>query len=143
MPRGEEIYGITRFASVYARQSRDWVREEVTMVSICRAQLGSIFSRKLWRNRYAFAMRKLDMIHMHSPCESICIVGKNKEDGALRHHLLLVYLFVLRNGDIGEQILWENRRLTSDGVVTYSDRGNDNYARQARDEVTRVSICRA
>ena len=50
--------------------------------------LGSIFSRKLPRNRYAFAMRKLDMIHMRSPCESICIVGKNKEDGAFRCHLL-------------------------------------------------------
>ena len=40
------------------------------------------------KNRYAFAMRKLDMIHMCSPCESICIDGKNKEDGAFRCHLL-------------------------------------------------------
>ena len=82
----------------------------VTTVSICRARLGSIFSRKMPRNRYAFAMRKLDMIHMCSPCESICIDGKNKEDGALRCHLLLVCLFVLRNRDIGEQILRRNLR---------------------------------
>ena len=76
------------------------------------------------------------MIHMRSPCESICIVGKNKEDGALRHHLLLVYLFVLRNGDIGEQILRENRRLTSDGVVTYSERGNDDFHQNMKAKIT-------
>ena len=68
-------------------RNRGQARERA-MVSICRARLGSIFSRKIPRNRYAFAMRKLDMIHMRSPCESICIVGKNKEDGAFRCHLL-------------------------------------------------------
>ena len=54
-------------------------RDEVTRESICRAQLGSIFSRKMPRNRYAFAMRKLDMIRKRSSTERFRIVGKTKK----------------------------------------------------------------
>ena len=48
----------------------------------------------------------------------------------------LFCLFVLRTGDIGEQILRENRRLTSDGVVTYSERGNDNFHQNMKAKIT-------
>ena len=40
--------------------------------------------------------------------------GKNEEDGAFRCHLLFVCLFVLRNEDIGEQILRGNFRSSPD-----------------------------
>ena len=79
--------GIARFANRLTVCLRS---DDVAMVSICRARLGSIFSREMPRNRYAFAMRKLDMLQM-AQILSLSVTMVNEKEVSFWADFLFVY----------------------------------------------------